>query len=266
VTTASIPFSVSIPNAARIYDYFLGGKDNYIVDRIAAQRMVEVLPGIAGACRGNREFLQRAVRFLAGEAGIRQFLDIGTGLPTMGNVHEIAQEITPGARVAYVDYDSGVLTHARAILATSPDVAVIEGDLRSPDAILAEVGMRRLIDFRKPVALLMVAVLHFVGDDEDPYGNVRALVGALPGGSYLALTHSTADDVPAEVTEEMVNTYANASAQVTPRTYADVRRFFEGLELVAPGLVNVADWRPQPGSYQPSEGRSLVYGGVAVKP
>jgi hypothetical protein len=255
------------PSVARMYDYFLG-KDNYLADRIAAQRMLEVLPDIADACRDNREFLQRAVRFLAGEAGIRQFLDIGTGLPAMGNVHEIAQEAAPGARVTYVDYDPVVLASARALLATSPDVTVVEGDVRSPDAILADAGLQRLIDFSEPVALLTVAVLHFVGDDEDPHGNVRSILGALPGGSYLALTHSTPDDVPADVAKEIVDVYASASAQVTPRTYQDVMRFFDGLELVAPGLVNVTDWRPQrvPGQPSQGEGRSLVYGGIARKP
>jgi len=257
-----------VPNAARIYDFFLGGKDHFAADREAAQKMLAALPGTADACQGNREFLQRSVRFLAGEAGIRQYLDIGTGLPTMGNVHEAAQEISPDARVAYVDYDPVVLSHARAMLATSPNVNVIEGDVRSPEPILADASLRELINFRQPVALLLLAVLHFVADSERPHEVVRSLVDALPSGSYLVLTHGTSDDVPDKVTEAMIGAYANASAQVTPRSFKDVSEFFDGLELVDPGVVNVTHWRPDLLPSRPSNamGRSLVYGGVAVKP
>jgi hypothetical protein len=268
-TIACMAFDASVPNAARIYNYFLGGKDNFAVDREAAQRMLAVLPGTADACRDNRAFLQRAVRFLAGEAGLRQFLDIGTGLPTMGNVHEVAQEVAPDARVAYVDYDPVVLSHARALLATNPQVTVIEGDLRRPEAILADAGLRELIDFSQPVALLLVAVLHFVSDSERPHEVVRALVDALPPGSYLVLAQSTPDDVPDEVTAAMKNAYTNASAQVTPRPFEEVTRFFDGLELTDPGVVDVTRWRPDlpPGRPSGTAARqSLVYGGVARKP
>ena len=175
----------SVPNAARVYDCFLGGKDNFAVDRELAQKILEVLPDTADVCRDNRDFLQRAVRFLAGEAGIRQFLDIGSGLPTMGNVHEVAQEAAPGVRVAYVDYDPVVLSHARALLAKGKDVVVAEGDLRSPEAILADERVRQLIDFSQPVAVLLVAMLHFVTDADRPYDAVRTLVDALAPGSYL---------------------------------------------------------------------------------
>jgi S-adenosyl methyltransferase len=258
----------SVPNAARVYDYFLGGKDNFSADRGLAQKILDVLPDTAAVCRENRQFLQRAVRFLAAEAGIRQFLDVGTGLPTMGNVHEIAQEAAPGARVAYVDYDPVVLSHARALLAKGKDVAVVEGDLRSPEAIMADERVRQLIDFSQPVAVLVVAVLHFVADADRPYDAVRTLVDAIPQGSYLVLTHSTPDDVADDVTEAMKDVYSNASAQVAPRKFEDVARFFDGLELIEPGLVNVTLWRPAPGSSQPSRpaGRSLIYGGVALKP
>ncbi|HEY6786581.1 MAG TPA: SAM-dependent methyltransferase [Trebonia sp.] len=261
-------FDSSVPNVARIYDFLLGGKDNFAADREAAQKMLAALPGTADACLDNREFLQRSARFLADEAGIRQYLDIGTGLPTMGNVHEAAQEISPDARVAYVDYDPVVLSHARAMLATSPNVTVIEGDLRSPESILADASLRELIDFSQPVALLLVAVLHFVADSERPHEMVRALVDALPSGSYLVLTHSTPDDVPDEVAEAMIGAYANASAQVTPRSFEDVAGFFDGLGLVDPGVVNVTHWRPDLLPSRPSNvmGRSLIYGGVAVKP
>jgi len=257
----------SVPNAARVYDYFLGGKDNFSADRELAQKILDVLPDTAVVCQENRQFLQRAVRFLAAEAGIRQFLDVGTGLPTMGNVHEIAQEAAPGARVAYVDYDPVVLSHAKALLAKGQDVVALEGDLRSPEAIIADERVRQLIDFSQPVAVLVVAVLHFVSDADRPYDAVRTLVDAVPPGSYLVLTHSTPDDVADDVTEAMKDVYSNASAQVAPRKFEDVARFFDGLELIEPGLVNVTLWRPAPGSSQPSRpaGRSLIYGGVARK-
>jgi SAM-dependent methyltransferase len=262
----------SVPNAARVYDFFLGGKDNFATDRELAQKILEVLPDTADVCRDNREFMQRAVRFLAGEAGIHQFLDIGPGLPTMGNVHETAQEAVPGAHVVYVDYDPVVLSHAKALLANGEDVIAVEGDLRRPEAILGDERVRRLIDFSRPVAVLVVAVLHFVGDADRPYDAVRTLVDALAPGSYLVLTHSTPDDVSDDVTEAMKHIYSNASAQAVPRSFEDVARFFDGLELVDPGLVNVTRWRPDPPSDPPSgqssraPGRSLIYGGVAQKP
>jgi S-adenosyl methyltransferase len=208
------------------------------------------------------------VRFLAGEAGIRQFLDIGTGLPTNGNVHEVAQETAPGSRVAYVDYDPVVLAHARALLADDRDVIAVEGDLRSPEAILADAGVRQLIDFSQPVAVLLVAVLHFVSDADRPYDAVRTIMDALPSGSYLVLTQSTPDDVPDDVTEAMKDVYSGASAQVAPRSFEEIARFFDGLELIDPGLVNVTLWRPDPPSDQPSRTprRSLIYGGVGLKP
>ena len=257
----------SVPNAARVYDFFLGGKDNFGSDRKLAQKILAVLPDTADVCRANREFLQRSVRYLAGQAGIHQFLDVGTGLPTMGSVHEIAQETAPGARVAYVDYDPVVLSHAKALLATGQDVIVTEGDLRLPGNILADARVRQCIDFSQPVAVLLVAVLHFVTDAGRPYAAVRTLVDALAPGSYLVLTHSTPDEVAADVTHAMKAIYARASAPAAPRAFADVARFFDGLELIEPGLVNVTRWRPDapPGQPSPAPKRSLIYGGVARK-
>jgi hypothetical protein len=257
----------SVPNAARVYDFFVGGKDNYAADRELAEKILAVLPDTADVCRDNREFLQRSVRFLAGEAGIRQFLDIGTGLPTMGNVHEIAQETAPDSRVAYVDYDSVVLSHARALLANDRDVIAVEGDLRAPEAILADADVRRLIDFSQPVAVLLVAVLHFVLDADRPHDAVRTLVDALSPGSYLVLTQSTPDDVSDDVTEAMKGIYSNASAQVAPRSFEEIAKFFDGLELIDPGLVDVTLWRPDLPPRRPSRPRkrSLIYGGVALK-
>jgi hypothetical protein len=246
-----------------------GGKDNLTVDRELARKILAVLPDTADVCRDNRDFLQRSVRFLAGEAGIRQFLDIGTGLPTMGNVHVIAQGSAPDRRVAYVDYDPVVLSHARALLADDRDVIAVEGDLRAPQALLADPALAQLIDFSQPVAVLLVAVLHFVADADRPDEAVRTLADALPAGSYLVLTHSTPDDVPDDVTQAMKKVYSTASAQVSPRSYDAVARFFDGLEVVDPGLVNVTRWRPEPepASAGPSGAprRSLIYGGVARK-
>ena len=181
-------------------------------------------------------------------------------------MHEVAQEIAPDARVAYVDYDPVVLAHARALLAINPNVIVVEGNLKLPMAVLADAA--QLIDFSQPVAVLLVAVLHFLSDSDSPDEAVQVLVDALPSGSYLVLTHSTPDDVPDDVTKAMVGVYENASAQVTPRSYADVTRFFDGLELIGPGVVNVTLWRPDltPGRPSRALGRSLVYGGIAKKP
>jgi hypothetical protein len=261
-------FDTTVPNAARIYDYLLGGKDNYQADRDAAARLLAVLPGSARACRDNRDFLQRAVRYLAG-TGVRQFIDIGSGLPTAGNVHQVAQEADPGARVAYVDYDPVVLAHARALLATSPAVAVIDGDLRKPGEILAHPDLNKLIDFSQPVAVLLMAVLHFLTDDEHPHEVIQEITADLAPRSYLALTHVTADHVPAGAAATAQRVYASASAPVIPRTRAEVTRLLDGLELVEPGVCDVSAWRPEspPARLQgqaPPEG-TYIYGGIAVK-
>jgi len=258
----------SAPNAARVYDFFLGGKENNAADRELARKILAILPDTADVCRDNRAFLQRAVRFLAGQAGLRQFLDIGAGLPTMGNVHEIARETAPGARVAYVDYDPAVLAQARTLLAGGGDVIAVRGDLRSPEAILADAGVRELIDFSRPVAVLLVAVLHFVPDAGRPHEAVRAIMDALPSGSFLVLTHSTPDEVPDDVTDAMKAVYSGSSAQVAPRSSEDIARFFDGLELIDPGLVNVTLWRPDlpPRRTSAAPRRSLIYGGVGLKP
>jgi trans-aconitate methyltransferase len=179
----------------------------------------------------------------------------------MGNVHEVAQQAAPDARVAYVDYDPVVTSHARAML-SSPNVLVMEGDLRLPEMILGDPDLRNHIDLSQPVALLLVAVLHFIADADDPYRLVRELAGQLAPGSYVAVTHATPDDVPAEVAKTMTRVYDDASAQVTARSFKEVKRFFDGLEFIEPGLVDVKSWRAGPGS---SQGQSLIYGGVAVK-
>jgi SAM-dependent methyltransferase len=237
-------FDVTIPNAARIYGFLLGGKDHFQADRDAAAKLLEVLPGSAHAARDNRDFLQRAVRFLSA-AGIRQYIDIGSGLPTVGNTHEVAHEADPDARVAYADYDTIVLAHARALLTASPAVTVIPGDLRKPGDILADPRLASLIDFSQPVAVLLVAVLHFITDDDSPRDAVREITAALAPGSYLALSHVTADHVTASAAATAQGVYATASAPVTARTRAQVTHLFDGLELIDPGVCDVSAWHPE---------------------
>jgi hypothetical protein len=255
-------FDVSVPNVARIYDYLLGGKDNYLADRDAARELQQALPDIAVACRENREFLGRVVRFLVGEAGIRQIIDIGTGLPTMmGNVHEIAQGVRPQARVVYVDYDPVVVGHARALLATSEHVAAVRSDLRTPRELITHPDMRKMIDFSKPVAVLILATLHFITDEEHPYDLVGVLRAAVAPGSYLAISHATHDGVDRDDALNGMAVYEKASAPVVPRHYGEVLGFFDGMTLVSPGLVGISQWRSEPRHRT----RHLIYGGVARK-
>jgi O-methyltransferase involved in polyketide biosynthesis len=261
-------FDVTVPNAARIYDFMLGGKDNFQADRDAAAKVLQVLPGSVQACRANRDFLQRAVRYLSA-AGIRQYIDIGSGLPTVGNTHEVANEADPAARVAYADYDPQVLVHARALLETSPAVAVIPGDLRKPGDILAHPDLTRLIDFSQPAAVLLVAVVHFLTDDEHPRDAVREIITHLAPGSYLALSHVTADHVTSSAAATAQGVYTSASAPVTARTRDQVTRLFGGLELVGPGVCDVSAWHPEVPPARPrgdpGPAGGYIHGGVAVK-
>jgi SAM-dependent methyltransferase len=261
-------FDVTVPNAARIYDYLLGGKDHFQADRDAAAKLLGVLPGSAQACRANRDFLQRAVRHLSA-AGIQQFLDIGSGLPTAGNTHEVAHEAGPNARVAYVDYDNIVLAHARALLTASPAVTVIPGDLRKPGDILAHPDLTALLDLRQPVAVLLVAVVHFLTDDDSPHDAVREITTRLAPGSYLVVSHVTADHVAPAAAATAQGVYASASAPVTARTRAQVTRLFDGLDLIEPGVCDVPAWHPEiPPARPRGDPRSAggyMYGGVAVK-
>ncbi len=257
-------FDPSVPNVARIYDYLLSGKDNYAADREAARRLLEAVPGAGRAARDNRRFLGRAVWFLAREAGIRQFLDIGTGLPTQGNVHEIAKAAHSPCRVVYADNDPVVAAHAAALLADSASVAAVQADLRDPDHLLALPEVRALIDFDQPVAVLMVAVLHFIEDREDPWSIVDAYKARMAPGSYLVLSHVTGDDTPAEDIRQAAEVYQNASAPGLARSHAQIARFFNGLDMLPPGLVDPARWH-QP--VQPAESRRvLFYAGIGRKP
>ncbi len=264
VEDGPVPFDTTVPNVARIYDFLLQGKDNFAADRQAAGKLLKAVPSAASAARDNRLFLTRAVEFLAREVGIRQFLDIGTGLPTAGSVHEKAQEADPLCHVVYVDNDPIVITHANVLLADSLRVAAVQADLRNPDFLLSLPTVRALIDFEQPVAVLMVAVLHFVADDEDPWSIVSRYMSAMAPGSYLVISHVTGDGSPAEAIQEAAGIYEHASAAGTARPRAEVARFFRGLDMVAPGLADVKYWRnPLP---RRNPGPLLFCAGVGRKP
>lgn len=232
-----------LSNVARIYDALLGGKDNYAADREAARSLVEAVPDAQRAARDNRAFLARAVRFLAGEAGIGQFLDIGTGLPTRGNVHEIARSVNPDARVAYCDYDPIVVAHARALLADTAEVQAVEADVRYPRHLLTLPAVRDLIDFSQPVAVLLVAVLHFVPDSDSPWSAVKCIIDHLAQGSYLVISHVTGDEIPEHAVRQAEEIYTGALVRGAARSRGDIARFFAGVDLIEPGLVDVATWR-----------------------
>ncbi|MGI8329368.1 SAM-dependent methyltransferase [Actinomadura scrupuli] len=235
---------VAVPSVARIYDYLLGGKDNYAADRKAAQQLIDISPNAAVGIRENRAFLQRAVRYAA-QAGVRQFIDIGSGLPTQGNVHEIARTIAPGSRVVYVDNDPVVAVHGRALLLDDTgNTAFVQADLRQAKRILHEPAVTKLIDFGRPVAILLAAVLHFVSDAEDPRAHLADLREATAPGSLLVLSHGTADPFP-EKGERAAQVYQAATAGLSLRSQPDILRFFEGYDLVEPGLVYAPTWHPE---------------------
>jgi len=236
----------TVPHSARIWNYWLGGKDNYPVDRQAGEQTIAVLPEIVDIARASRHFLVRVVRYLAAEAGIRQFLDIGTGLPTVNNTHEVAQSVAPESRVVYVDNDPLVLVHARALLTSSPEGATdyIDADARDVEDILK--GAAATLDFTRPVAITMLGILPFIGDDDEARGVVRRLLAAVPAGSYLAITHSTSEASGERVIEAVRQWNAVAPTPYTLRGPAQIAAFFEGLELIEPGLVPCPRWRSDP--------------------
>jgi SAM-dependent methyltransferase len=256
----------NVPQSARVYDYWLGGKDHFAVDRALGDAIAEALPSIRTQVRAQRAFLARAVRYLAREAGLRQFLDVGTGIPAAGNVHEVAQEVAPDSRVLYVDNDPVVLAHARALIAGTPQgqVAFIQADLREPEAILGDPAVATTLDLAQPVGLVLVGVMHHLRDADDPRRVVATLVDALAPGSYLVLTQSTPDFDPEAMAALAAASEQGGIANV-PRSLADTEPFFAGLELVEPGLVPMADWRPDPGAER-EPGAVHAYGGVARKP
>jgi hypothetical protein len=263
-TPGPLPFDTSVANQARMYDYVLGGKDNYAVDREAADAWLKIDPQGAVSSRANRAFLGRAVRYLAADAGMRQFLDIGTGIPTAGNTHEVAQAVAPESRVVYVDYDPIVLAHARALLASSEAGATeyIHADLRDTDMILEQAT--RLLDLTRPVAVTLLAILHVIPDSDDPHAIVAKLMDAVPAGSYLAVSHVAAEFLD-QAAQDATRDLAGQMIQQGPvyRSREQVARFFEGTDLVAPGLVRVDEWRPDPAASETA--RSSWWGGVGRK-
>jgi SAM-dependent methyltransferase len=254
-------------NVARVYDYLLCGSHNFLADQDVGRAIMAIEPNARAIGRANREFLGRAVRFVS-SAGISQFLDIGSGLPTAGNVHEIAQQASPGARVVYVDADPVVIAHSQVLLDGNDNATIVEGDLRQPAKILAADGVGRLLDLSQPAALLLVAVLHFITDAEDPWRIVAQLRDALAPGSYLVLCHGTDEGKPAVARAGEKVYDRSVSAQLQMRSRAAILRFFAGFELIQPGLVAIPAWRPEPAASTPGgEGRfwgGLV--GVARKP
>ncbi|MFI9461332.1 SAM-dependent methyltransferase [Streptomyces xiamenensis] len=250
------------PHAARMYDYLLGGKDHYTVDGEAAEKALTAFPLLRTAARENRKFLGRAVQYLVRETGIRQFIDLGSGLPTAENVHQVAQRHDPTSHVVYVDNDPIVLVYGSAMLAQDQRTAVIQGDARDPRAVLDHPRTRELIDFSEPVGVLAVAVLHFVGDEEKPESIVRTLRDAVPSGSHFILSHATADIAP-EAAMGVQRAYRAQGVPLTLRDKARFTEFFEGLEIIEPGVQVVSDWRPEvPEEERPDHADVSWYGGV----
>ncbi|MFD9323315.1 SAM-dependent methyltransferase [Streptomyces sp. NPDC060053] len=236
---------ISVPSVSRIYDHYLGGSHNFEVDREAARKAMEFMPGLPKISQANRAFMRRAVRYAADE-GVTQFLDIGSGIPTFGNVHEVAQAVSPGARVVYVDHDPVAVAHSQAVLAGNADADVVAADLRKPREILSSPQVTQLIDLDRPVALLLVAVLHFVEDADDPFAAVAELTAALAPGSLLLLTHASYEGIPLppERAGGAVDVYKDIRNPLIMRSRDEIARFFEGYDMVEPGLVPMPHWRP----------------------
>jgi hypothetical protein len=258
-------FDTTVAHPARVWDYWLGGKDNFAADREAGERVIAAMPNMGAVARAGRAFLATAVHYLAAGMGIRQFLDIGTGLPTSNNTHEVAQQFGPESRIVYVDNDPIVLTHARALLTSNARgaTAYVDADLRDTGKILAEA--RTTLDFSEPVALLLLHVLHFIPDTDDPWGVVAKLMEPLASGSYLVLAHGTRELDRMDLREATSQYNENTAAKIWPRNKAEVARFFDGLELVEPGITPVGVWRPGPMEDIPAHGLS-TWTAVGRKP
>ena len=264
-TGRPVPPGVDVrrPSVARVYDYFLGGAHNFAVDRELAERVQAMTPNVGETMRANRAFLRRGVRFLVA-AGIRQFLDVGSGIPTVGNVHEVARAADPEVRVTYVDLDPVAVAHSAAILGADRKVAVLRADLRDPDAILAEVRRRGTLDLAQPLAVLLAGVVHFIPDADHPADAVARLRAAMPAGSYLLLSHATLDGQPDEVRQAQALS-TQTSTEITLRPRARIAEYVEGLQLVDPGLVFVNAWRPEPDEVDDHPERIGAYGVVGRK-
>jgi S-adenosyl methyltransferase len=250
-------FRPDIPSAARVYDYLLGGKDHYPADRAVAESMIAQLPNVRLAVQWNRAFLRRVVRYLVNEAGIRQIIDIGAGLPTVGNTHEIALEAKPEVKVVYVDHDPVVLAHARRMLHHTPNAAIINEDLLSPVGILGDPVLREMIDFTEPVAVLLLSILHFISDEADPAGLIAQLLAPFPAGSHVAISHATPDTIPEVNDVERVFDEATEQAHVRSRT--DIAKLVAGLDILEPGLAWPPEWRPAPGDKVPANAAESYY-------
>jgi hypothetical protein len=259
-----VTFDVTVAHPARIYDYWLGGKDNFAADRQAAEEVLTVMPVMARVARANRMFLAAAVHYLASEAGIRQFLDIGTGLPTASNTHEVAQRAAPQSRIVYADNDPIVLSHAQALLISSPEgcCQYIDADARDPGSILSRAA--GILDLAEPVAIMMLGLLHFIPGSEDPHALVRHYLDAVPSGSYLAISHASSDIIAGTVAAGTRSYNASASVPITPRSRDEVIRFFAGLDLIPPGVTPLGQWAP--GSAVPQPASLPTYTGLARKP
>src|ERR1700722_322825 len=254
----------TVAHIARVQDYWLGGKDHFEADRIAGDEAIAQLPDLVASVRNNRAFLGRTVRFLAAEQGIRQFLDLGTGIPAASNTHEVAQRVAPGSRIVYVDNDPMVLAHARALLNSSPEgrCAYIDADICDPEKILSAAA--EVLDFTAPVAVVLVAVLQFIPDDDDPHGIVRRLMAALPAGSYLVISHPAADLHATAMAGATRRLNQRMAQRAKPRSKAEVTAFFDQLDLVQPGVIRCPEWRPD--RPRDAAGKSTMWGGVARKP
>ena len=244
--------NMSVPNAARMYDHYLGGDNNFQADRDAAEHVLRIAPWIRPTALENRAFLGRAVRYLAADAGIQQFVDIGTGLPSQGNVHEVAHGIDPGIRVAYADHDPIVLGQARAMLARTDNAVIVRGDLRRPDSVIAHPDLAGFVDWDQPVAVLMIAILHFITDEEDPAGILARFRQVMAPGSYLAFTHIHHEG-DEDAVRKVLDIYRGASVPLVIRTRGEIAALFDGFDLIEPGLVLLSEWRPEPRPYPAGE-------------
>jgi hypothetical protein len=257
-------FDISVAHQARIYDYWLGGKDNFAADRKAAEAAMAAYPGVASGSRANRQFLARAVTMVAREYGIRQFLDIGTGIPSSGHTHEVAQSVAPDSRVVYVDYDPVVLAHARALMAGHPEGTTdyLDADLRDTETILVKAA--KTLDFSQPVAIMLLAILQAIPDSDDPFTIVATLLAAVPSGSFLVISHPASDIEPEKIAAATARLNELSHQQFTLRDHDGVMRFFGGLEMLEPGLIRMEDWRPDSDLEKRFE--SAVWAGVGRKP
>jgi len=258
-----VRLDTGVPHIARVYDYWLGGKDHFAADREAADKIMAAMPSLPAIARSVRHFLIDIVHTLTADYGIRQFLDIGTGLPTADNTHDVAQRAAPQSRIVYADYDPVVLAHARALLTSSPEgrTDYIQADLRDTEKILA--AAERTLDFSKPVAILLLAVLHFIPDEDDPYAIVQTLMDAVPPGSYLVIVHAPSDRHPQEMAEQARRYNDSGAERMRPRSQQEILRFFRGLELIGPGLAPLSEWLPN-GQAEPGAAKAVA--GVARKP